>query len=82
MFEDGLGLFEGLDAFVGDFTDFEQSQPASPIGAPHDREAGRDPGEPAFVAFGLGRRDRDPLRHPAVGPAAERVGAQRRGAAQ
>ena len=32
-------------------------------------EAGRDPGEPAFVAFGLGGGIVIRVRHPAVGPA-------------
>jgi hypothetical protein len=53
VFEDGLGLFEGLDTFIGDFTRFEQS-----LGLPADgrliASAGRDPNEPAFVSFGLG----------------------------
>jgi hypothetical protein len=53
VFEDGLGLFEGLDSFIGDFTDFEQSQQL-PTGARTIATAGRDPSQPAFVAFGLG----------------------------
>jgi hypothetical protein len=53
VFEDGLGLFEGLDSFIGDFTDFEQSQ-GLPTGARTIATAGRDPSQPAFVAFGLG----------------------------
>jgi hypothetical protein len=53
VFEDGLGLFEGLDSFVGDFTRFEQSR-RLPTGARPIAGAGRDPSEPAFVAFGLG----------------------------
>ena len=53
VFEDGLGLFEGLDSFIGDFTDFEQSQ-RLPTGARTIATAGRDPTQPAFVAFGLG----------------------------
>ncbi len=53
VFEDGLGLFEGLDSFIGDFTEFEQSQQL-PTGARTIATAGRDPSQPAFVAFGLG----------------------------
>jgi hypothetical protein len=53
VFEDGLGLFEGLDAFIGDFTEFEQSR-RLPTGARPIASAGRDPNEPAFVAYGLG----------------------------
>lgn len=53
VFEDGLGLFEGLDSFIGDFTEFEQSR-RLPTGARPIASAGRDPNEPAFVAFGLG----------------------------
>jgi len=53
VFEDGLGLFEGLDSFIGDFTMFEQSQ-GLPTGARTIATAGRDPAEPAFVAYGLG----------------------------
>ncbi|MEA2420356.1 MAG: hypothetical protein QOE60_2562, partial [Thermoleophilaceae bacterium] len=53
VFEDGLGIFEGLDAFIGDFTEFEQSR-RLPTGARPIASAGRDPSEPAFVAFGLG----------------------------
>jgi hypothetical protein len=53
VFEDGLGLFEGLDSYIGDFTDFEQSQ-RLPTGARTIATAGRDPTQPAFVAFGLG----------------------------
>jgi hypothetical protein len=53
VFEDGLGLFEGLDEFVGDFTLFEESR-RLPTGARMIAAAGRDPSAPAFVAFGLG----------------------------
>jgi hypothetical protein len=53
VFEDGLGLFEGLDSFIGDFTDFEQSR-RLPTGARPIASAGRDPNAPAFVAYGLG----------------------------
>jgi hypothetical protein len=53
VFEDGLGLFEGLDTYIGDFTEFEQSQ-RLPTGARTIAAAGRDPTQPAFVAFGLG----------------------------
>ena len=53
VFEDGLGIFEGLDEFIGDFTRFEQSR-RLPTGARAIATAGRDPSKPAFVAFGLG----------------------------
>ena len=53
VFEDGLALFENLDSFIGDFTEFEQSQ-SLPTAARTIATAGRDPGQPAFVAFGLG----------------------------
>jgi FlgD Ig-like domain len=53
VFEDGLGLFEGLDAFFGDFTVFEESD-GLPTESRRIATAGRDPRRPAFVAFGLG----------------------------
>jgi hypothetical protein len=53
VFEDGLGLFEDLDAFFGDFTVFEESS-GLPTGSRRIATAGRDPRRPAFVAFGLG----------------------------
>jgi len=53
VFEDGLGIFEGLDEFIGDFTRFEQSEDL-PTAARPIASAGRDPSQPAFVAFGLG----------------------------
>ena len=53
VFEDGLGLFEDLDAFIGDFTVFEEST-GLPGEARRVATAGRDPRRPAFVAFGLG----------------------------
>jgi hypothetical protein len=53
VFEDELGLFEGLSEFIGEFTAFEVSR-----GLAEEAEAlttaGRDPGEPAFMAFRLG----------------------------
>jgi hypothetical protein len=53
VFEDGLGLFEDLDAFFGDFTVFEESD-GLPTESRRIATAGRDPRRPAFVAFGLG----------------------------
>jgi FlgD Ig-like domain len=53
VFEDGLALFENLDSFIGDFTEFEQSR-SLPTAARTIATAGRDPAQPAFVAFGLG----------------------------
>ena len=79
VFEDGLGLFEGLDSFIGDFTEFEQSR-RLPTGARTIATAGRDPSEPAFVAFGLGGGIVIRSGTAAVGARAGRVGAERRGA--
>jgi hypothetical protein len=53
VFEDGIGLFEGVSGFVGEFTTFEAST-GMPRSARRITEAGRDAGRPAFVAFGLG----------------------------
>jgi hypothetical protein len=53
VFEDKLGLFADLSDFIGEFTEFEVSR-----GLTEEAEAlttaGRDPGEPAFMAFRLG----------------------------
>jgi hypothetical protein len=53
VFEDGLGLFEDLDEFFGDFTVFEESS-GLPTESRRIATAGRDPRRPAFVAFGMG----------------------------
>jgi hypothetical protein len=53
VFEDGLGLFEGVSSFVGEFTVFERSRNL-PRGARRITAAGRDAGQPAFLALGLG----------------------------
>jgi hypothetical protein len=53
VFEDGLGLFDGLSSFVGEFTVFEASRDL-PRGARRITAAGRDAGQPAFLALGLG----------------------------
>ena len=53
VFEDGLGLFEGVSSFVGEFTVFEVSRNL-PRGARRITAAGRDAGQPAFLALGLG----------------------------
>jgi hypothetical protein len=53
VFEDGLGLFEGLSSFVGEFTVFEVSRDL-PSGARRITASGRDAGRPAFLALGLG----------------------------
>jgi hypothetical protein len=52
--EDGLGLFGDADRFVGEFTLFERSAEMPPRTEPLTA-AGRDPGEPAFVAYRLGK---------------------------
>jgi hypothetical protein len=53
VFEDGIGLFEGLSDFVGEFTVFENSH-GFPRSARRITAAGRDADQPAFVAYGLG----------------------------
>ena len=53
VFENGLGLFDDLDEFVGDFTVFEESS-GLPSEARRVATAGRDPRRPAFVAYGMG----------------------------
>jgi hypothetical protein len=53
VFQDGLGLFEDLDAFFGDFTVFEESG-GLPTESRRIASAGRDPRTPAFVAYGVG----------------------------
>jgi hypothetical protein len=53
VFEDEPGLFDGLTGLVGEFTLFERSE-SLPTDARLVVSAGRDPGEPAFVAFRLG----------------------------
>jgi hypothetical protein len=53
VFEDGLGLFDGLSSFVGEFTVFEASREL-PRSARRITAAGRDAGQPAFLALGLG----------------------------
>jgi hypothetical protein len=53
VFEDSAGLFEGVSGFVGEFSVFETSD-GLPRSARRMTEAGRDPGRPAFVMFGLG----------------------------
>jgi hypothetical protein len=53
VFSDSLRLFEGVSGFVGNFTVFETTT-GLPDSARRMTEAGRDPGQPAFVAFGLG----------------------------
>jgi FlgD Ig-like domain len=53
VFEDGLGMFEGMSSFVGEFTVFEASR-GLPRSSRRITAAGRDPGQPAFLALGLG----------------------------
>jgi N,N-dimethylformamidase beta subunit-like protein/flagellar hook capping protein FlgD len=53
VYQDELGIFSGLDAFVGDFTVFEQSFGLADGATPREA-AGRDPTHPAFVAYDLG----------------------------
>lgn len=50
---DKLGLFRGVDALFGEFSRFERSV-ALPDGATLRTAAGREEGEPALVAYGLG----------------------------
>ena len=51
---DDFGLFSAADRFVGEFTLFERSAGMPPRTEPLTA-AGRDPGEPAFVAYRLRR---------------------------
>lgn len=53
IFEDELGLFEGLSGFIGEFTEFEVSRGLAEE-ATRLASAGREASEPAFVAFELG----------------------------
>jgi hypothetical protein len=53
VFEDGLGLFEGVSGFVGEFTVFERSVDL-PRSGRRITAAGRDAGQPALLAIGLG----------------------------
>ena len=79
VFEDSLGLFEGVSGFVGDFTVFETASRLSRLGAPDDR--GRPRRRPARLRRLRPRpRHGDPRRHAAVGARVERVGAQHRAA--
>ena len=77
VFEDELGLFEGLSDLVGEFTEFEVSR-----GLAKQTEAlttaGRDPGEPAFMAFRLGDGWMLRTGHRAVDRSARGGGAERR----
>ena len=52
--EDDLGLFEGVDGLFGEFSLFERSL-ALPPGSRLLTSAGRDEGEPALVAYRLGK---------------------------
>jgi N,N-dimethylformamidase beta subunit-like, C-terminal/FlgD Ig-like domain len=53
VFEDGLGLFEGMSSFIGEFTVFEVSHQL-PASGRRITAAGRDANQPAFLALGLG----------------------------
>jgi hypothetical protein len=53
VFEDGLGMFEGMSSFVGEFTVFEASRQL-PNSGRRITAAGRDANQPAFLALGLG----------------------------
>lgn len=53
VFEDGLGLFAGVSDFVGEFTVFETSVDL-PASGRRITAAGRDAGQPALLAIGLG----------------------------
>ena len=53
VFEDGLGLFDDLSSFVGEFSVFEASA-GLPDGARRVTAAGRDAERPAFLALELG----------------------------
>ena len=79
VFEDGLGLFEGLSSFVGEFTVFEVSRDL-PRGARRITAAGRDAGQPGLPGARPRRRDRAAGRNAAVGARARGIGAQPRAA--
>ena len=81
VFQDELGLFDGLSSLIGEFTLFERSV-GLPTGAALLVSAGREADQPAFVAFRLG--DGLVLRTgtPAVDARARRGAAERRGAAR
>jgi len=51
---DGLGLFEDVDDLFGDFSVFERSLNLAPD-TELETAAGRNPDEPAFVAYRLGK---------------------------
>jgi hypothetical protein len=51
---DRLGLFKGVDALFGDFSLFERSTEL-PEDARLLTAAGREPGQPAFVGYRLGK---------------------------
>jgi hypothetical protein len=53
VFQDDLGLFEGLTDLIGDFTVFEVSRGLAGD-ARRVAAAGRDAGEPALIAYELG----------------------------
>jgi hypothetical protein len=53
VFEDGLGMFEGMSSFVGEFTVFDASR-RLPDSGRRITAAGRDANQPAFLALGLG----------------------------
>ncbi len=52
VFQDDLGLFEGLSEFVGEFNRFEVSRGLADAARPLTT-AGRDRDEPAFIAYRL-----------------------------
>jgi hypothetical protein len=52
--EDRLGLFRGIDQLFGQFSSFERSE-RLPDGAQLLTSAGREPEQPAFVAYRLGK---------------------------
>jgi len=54
VFQDDVGLFEDLTTFIGEFTEFELSRGLA--GDAHRvAAAGRNAGEPAFIAYDLGK---------------------------
>jgi FlgD Ig-like domain len=53
VFQDDLGLFDGLTTFIGEFTEFELSRGLA-RDAVEVAAAGRETDEPAFIAYDLG----------------------------
>ena len=79
VFQDDLGLFDGLTGLIGDFTLFERSAPSVQRDGPGG--GGRTRAGPAGLrGVSAGPRPRAPQRHPAMDPRARRGATERGGA--